>query len=146
MSVLTINVPGEIRGKAAIRMNGGIGFMDSKTRNMMSWVKVCAINQVGQPCLEGPLTLSIIVNIAVPASWSKRKQADALAGRIRPTSKPDASNRLKLIEDALNGICWRDDSQIVDVRVVKQYGCEPGALLEIGHAVQPITAVSAVAA
>lgn len=132
--VLTITVPGEIRGKAAIRMNGGIGFMDSKTRNMMAWVKTCAITQVGQPRLEGPLTLSATITVPIPASWSKKKQAAALAGLIRPTSKPDASNRLKLIEDALNQIVWVDDAQLVDVRLVKLYGTEPGAVLEVGSA------------
>lgn len=134
MNSLTITIPGEIRGKGAIRMNGGIGFMDGKTRNMMSWVRTCAVNQVGQPCLEGALTLSVEITVAIPPSWSKRKQADALAGRLRPTGKPDNSNRLKLLEDALNGIVWKDDSQLVDVRVVKRYGPEPGAVLTVASA------------
>jgi Holliday junction resolvase RusA-like endonuclease len=132
--MLVINVPGEIRGKGAIRMNGRIGFLDSKTRNMMTWVKVCAIEQVGQPCLEGPLTLSVEVTVPIPASWSKKKQAMALAGLIRPTGKPDASNRIKMLEDALNQVVWKDDSQLVDVRLVKRYGTTPGAVLEVGAA------------
>lgn len=35
--------------------------------------------------------------------------------------KPDISNLIKLIEDALNGICYTDDCQIVKLLATKQY-------------------------
>ena len=44
---------------------------------------------------------------------SKRKREAALAGRLRPTTKPDVSNVLKGVEDALKGVWYVDDSQIV---------------------------------
>lgn len=38
-----------------------------------------------------------------------------------PCTKPDLSNCVKLVEDALNGIAWGDDSQICSLRVYKRY-------------------------
>jgi len=32
----------------------------------------------------------------------------------------------------MNGLVWRDDAQLVDVRVVKSYGAIPGAVLFVG--------------
>lgn len=128
---LHFHVPGEIRGKGRPRFGNGRTYTDSKTLNAEAWVRHCAVQAVGQPCLEGPLALVVRVAVAVPASWSKRKQADALAGVVRPTGKPDADNTLKLLADALNGVVWRDDAQVVDVRLTKHYGTEPGAAVEV---------------
>ena len=35
--------------------------------------------------------------------------------------KPDISNLIKFVEDALNGICYDDDSQIVKIESTKKY-------------------------
>ena len=35
------------------------------------------------------------------------------------TFKPDADNEAKLVMDALNGLVWADDAQVVDLHVVK---------------------------
>lgn len=136
--VLTINVPGEIRGKGrpkfSTRNGFGRAYTDAKTAGAENWVRVCALEQVGQPCLDGPLTLSMQITVAIPASWSKRKQAEAMAGVLRPTGKPDLDNTTKLVADALNGIVWHDDSQVVSMAVSKRYGAAPGAVLEVGSA------------
>lgn len=60
-----------------------------------------------------PVCLSVEVRKSIPKSWTKKKAQAALNGEILPTSKPDVSNYYKLIEDALNGILYADDSQIV---------------------------------
>ena len=39
-----------------------------------------------------------------------------------PTSKPDATKILRAVEDALTGVLWRDDSQIVRHQISKDYG------------------------
>jgi Holliday junction resolvase RusA-like endonuclease len=131
---LTIRVPGEIRGKGRPRFarttTGVRTFTDDKTASAETWMRACAIEQVGQPCLDGPLTLAMKITVAVPASWSKRKRADALAGLIRPTGRPDLDNCAKLL-DALNGLVWKDDSQIVSLFLAKRYGELPGAAIVV---------------
>jgi Holliday junction resolvase RusA-like endonuclease len=72
----------------------------------------------------------------VPESWSRRDHELALVGGIRPTSKPDDDNYLK-IRDALNGIVWNDDAQCVDSRVLKFYSKRPALRIEIRELISP---------
>ena len=44
---------------------------------------------------------------------------------IRPTKKPDVDNVAKSILDSLNGMAYKDDSQVVECIVRKWYADEP---------------------
>ena len=55
---------------------------------------------------------------------SKKKREAAIAGRLRPTTKPDVSNILKGVEDALKGLWYVDDSQIVGYGVLGKWYSE----------------------
>lgn len=48
-----------------------------------------------------------------------------------PTSKPDVLKLARGVEDALTGIVWVDDSQIVTERIAKRYSERPGVEIEI---------------
>lgn len=48
-----------------------------------------------------------------------------------PTTKPDLSKMTRAVEDALTGIVWRDDSQVVESRQYKRYGEKPGVHIRI---------------
>lgn len=78
----------------------------------------------GRPLLEGPLSVSVVITMPVAESKPKKWKEAALLGKIRPTKKPDSDNFAKCL-DAWNLIVWADDSQIVDLRVVKFYGGRP---------------------
>lgn len=67
----------------------------------------------GNP-LEGPLVLGIRAYMPISGSWPKKKKAAALAGELRPTSKPDLDNLIKNIKDCLTTMnFWQDDKQVV---------------------------------
>lgn len=83
--------------------------------------------------MEGPLDLVLAIFMPVPASWSKRKRADALSGALCHLVKPDASNILKSVEDAMNGVVYADDSQIVSLRITKCYSDEPRVEVSIAQ-------------
>lgn len=76
-----------------------------------------------------PLTQEILLTIKIyrkiPKSFSKLKVIAANSGAIRPTTKPDWDNYGKLVCDAMNGIFWKDDSQIVSAWVEKYYSDNP---------------------
>lgn len=125
-------VPGEPVGKGrprAFRMGNGIRMhTPEKTTRYESLVALAARDAMaGRAPLEGPVAFDLTLVTVPPASWSKKKRAAALAGEIRPTTKPDWDNVGKAICDALNGIAFLDDKQVTDACVRKRYGETPGA-------------------
>lgn len=87
----------------------------------------------GKPPMDGPLRVTVTASLGVPSSWSNRKRDAALAGIVRPTSRPDGDNFQKIAWDALNSIIWHDDSQIVDGRVIKVYSEQPALRIEVNR-------------
>ena len=55
-----------------------------------------------------------------------------------PTAKPDTTKLTRGTEDALTGICWLDDAQIVEQRASKRYGTKPGVQITI----TPVTVIN----
>lgn len=72
-----------------------------------------------------PLRVNILAFYPIPKSASKRTRQGMEAGEIYPVVKPDWDNVGKIICDALNGIAYHDDAQVVSVTVDKRYGVEP---------------------
>jgi Holliday junction resolvase RusA-like endonuclease len=69
-----------------------------------------------------PLAMSIDFYLSRPRSISKKREF--------PTTRPDIDNYIKLIFDALDGVLFSNDSQIIRLLARKQYG-EPRIELEI---------------
>lgn len=136
--MLTITIPGEMRGKGRPRFSTAGGFAraytDAKTASAENWIKACAVEQAGTVPIAGPIALSVSIAVEVPRSWSKKRRAAALAGADFPTSKPDLDNCAKLIADALNGIVWRDDKQIVRMDLRKHYAEFAQTVLTVAEA------------
>jgi Holliday junction resolvase RusA-like endonuclease len=76
------------------------------------------------PVLATPIALRVVVLHAVPASWSKRKQQQALDGDLIP-GKPDLDNVAKAVLDALNGVIYLDDKQVIRLVAEKKYSLDP---------------------
>jgi len=68
----------------------------------------------GRPLFDEPIRLDVIWYMRKPASYPKK--------RNRPHKKPDRSNLLKILEDALNEIVWTDDALICEGESVKCFG------------------------
>ncbi len=76
---------------------------------------------------DGPVRIDLLAVFEPPASWSQKKRAAAIGREIAHTVRPDLDNILKAWLDALNGIVYRDDTQVVRVAAEKRYG--PQALV-----------------
>lgn len=78
----------------------------------------------GRPLLEGPLFLALTFYRPRPRGHFTGTGELSAAGRraIAPTTKPDVLKLARAVEDALTGIVWRDDAQVVTERIAKRYG------------------------
>lgn len=95
----------------------------------------------GAPLLDGAAGCNVFIDAPVPASWSDKKRRAALAGDIMPTTKPDADNVVKAVFDGCNGVLWRDDVLVVDLRVRKRYAATPCVRVEVWRVDKPLAEV-----
>lgn len=109
------------KGRARTRVvktKGGKAFAShytpAETRDFERLVKDYARQALGdaQP-LACPVDLLVEFRFAIPDSWPKWKRELAADGLVHHTKKPDCSNLVKAIEDACNGVLWKDDGQVV---------------------------------
>lgn len=80
---------------------------------------------------EKALSVRITALFDIPKAFSKVKTQRALRGEIRPVKKPDSDNIAKVVCDALNGIAYKDDTQIVELIVIKTYALRPAVIVTI---------------
>jgi Holliday junction resolvase RusA-like endonuclease len=141
--VIRFTVPGQPQGKGRPRV-GKIGtharlFTPAKTVQYEGLVAHAAqVAMAGRPLLQSAVGCNVFIDCQVPASWSQKKQRMALAGEVLPESKPDADNVVKAIFDGLNGVLWRDDVLVVDLRVRKRYAATPCVRVEVWEQFQPV--------
>lgn len=118
-------VPGPPRGKGRPRFSSkGHTYTDDKTAAYECLVRLAfqAIS-CGAPPLTGPVSLSIVAYMPIPASLSDKRKRE-LAGKPH-TKKPDSSNIQKSVEDGLCGVAYPDDSAIWETTFRKVY-CPDG--------------------
>ena len=75
---------------------------------------------------DKPVLLQVKLTFPVARSWPNWKREAALAGTRRHVGKPDLSRLVIVVEDALTGIAWLDDRQVVKIEASKKYGERPG--------------------
>jgi Holliday junction resolvase RusA-like endonuclease len=128
--VLVYSVYGEPVGKGrprfARRGNFVSTYSPQKTKTYEDEIRLMAKAAMGaSEALETPVTVAIYIRVGIPKSFSKQKHKDALANIERPTKKPDIDNIAKCFLDAMNGIVYLDDKQVVSLHITKEYAETP---------------------
>ena len=114
------------RHKTARRGKFLTHYTPAKTVNYEGLVAHAAcIAMAGKPLITGACYLELNIRLQIPESWPKKKKEMAAAGLIGATKKPDADNLEKSLCDGMNGVVWKDDSQVVDVVKRKRYAETP---------------------
>lgn len=85
---------------------------------------------------EGPIKINVEFRMPIPKSTPKYKVKLMSEGYIKHTKKPDTDNLLKAVTDALNGLAFKDDSQITRIVAAKHYSQFPGTRLTITEDVE----------
>lgn len=139
---VVIRLMGSPRGKGRprTRVIGQFAtiYTDAETRKYENALKAQGIKAMaGRAPIDEALAVVICAYMPVPASWSAKKRAAAIAGDIMPTSGIDLDNICKQV-DGINyhppkfkgdrekrPIVWRNDSQIVSMQAIKSYSAQP---------------------
>jgi Holliday junction resolvase RusA-like endonuclease len=101
---------------------GGRAITTSDNPNLREWrqlVRDCAQDQAPPALWRGPVAMTLRFTLLRPPSVSAKR-------RPYPTTKPDADKLARAVWDALKGIVYADDSQVVRLALSKDYGEAPG--------------------
>mgnify|MGYP003649162720 CR=1 FL=1 len=124
----TVETTPVAKGRPKFRRIGNFvsTYSPKKTKDYETLIKEAAIQCMGKhDPLETPVSLSIAFGMPLPKSYSKKRKEACLTGIERHLKKPDLDNMIKSVSDAMNGIVYRDDGQIVTITARKSYQTEP---------------------
>nr|DAF04112.1 MAG TPA: Endodeoxyribonuclease RusA [Caudoviricetes sp.] len=116
MSSVSFDVWGKVRGKGRPRFTrGGHAYTPKATRDYEAAIREAYMNAPRKPRepFSGPIAVSILTYRQLPKSTPKSVFSEP------DTHKPDIDNVAKVILDALNGVAWEDDAQVVSLTVSK---------------------------
>lgn len=132
--MIEFTVSGDPVAKGRPRFSTRGGFVrthtPAKTREHEKAVRLCADQATDEP-LQGPLRVEVWSFHPIPQSFTKARKQAAQDATLRPTTRPDVDNVLKLVCDALEGVAYENDSQVVEMEARKFYSSFPRTVVRI---------------
>lgn len=136
--VTKFEIPGCPQGKGrpriAVRSAHAHAYTPQKTAEYEAYIRDCYRAALGKYYGNLPIALGVQAIYPIPKRFSKAKQYEALRGAITPQTKPDMDNIVKVVCDALNGVAYDDDKQIVQIYAEKRYGYEAKVVVTVREA------------
>lgn len=131
--LISFIIEGRVKAKQSFKYTrDGRKYTPRDVKDYAEYIKGCFIQKFPKfKPLETPLRVEIKAFFAPPKSWSKKKQDLALCGELKPTVKPDCDNLFKGIGDSLNGLAYKDDKQIIELKVSKSYAESEFVIIKI---------------
>jgi len=131
MMQIHFQVEGDPKGKGRPRFTRAGKFTrvytDKQTLDYETLIKSFATEAMGSTDpLETPVSVFLYIRHAVPQSYSKKRTEACLSGLEQPCKKPDIDNIAKTFLDGMNGVVFKDDTQVIDLHVKKVYSAVPG--------------------
>jgi Holliday junction resolvase RusA-like endonuclease len=111
---------------------GGAKTFDPQSKKLielraLTW---CQLEEGHEPwSKENPVCVTIECHFPIPKSWNVARKKMAAAGYEHHVYVPDVDNMAKLYMDAIKGIVFEDDSQVVGLMVVKSYQEKPAVII-----------------
>ena len=124
---IEFTVPGIPVAKARPRVTRFGTYTPEKTKDYEQLVQLSYKSKHKGQAIEGPIKITITFFMYIPKNTSKVRTEKKQRREILPTKKPDWDNMAKSITDALNGLAYKDDNQIVEAHVYKFYSEDPRA-------------------
>ncbi|MDR1952388.1 MAG: RusA family crossover junction endodeoxyribonuclease [Elusimicrobiota bacterium] len=135
--LISFTVYGEpvAKGRPRFSTRGGFGrtYTPAKTAQAEKNFLAQAIKFKPETPIETAVNIKMRIFRQPPKSLSKKKLQEIENCEHFPTTRPDLDNYMKLIFDAMNGVFWRDDSQITALYAGKFYDKTPRIEIEIAY-------------
>ncbi len=128
MQPLEFYLPGEPVSLKRPRF-GKHGCVYDSQRQIKIASKLLIKSQFKGGLLTDPLAVDLVFKMTIPNSFSHAKK-NRLNG-AHHTKKPDVDNMMKFYLDVMNGVVFKDDSQITQLSARKIYSCAPGISITI---------------
>ena len=126
--------------KTAGRTRDGRNFVRDSSRRSAPWKRQVAQAageaMDGAPLLEGALRLGVVFTVPRPQGHYGAKGLRPSAPKY-PTVRPDVTKLLRAVEDAMTGVVWRDDAQVVWQAAWKEYGEPAHCIVTVTQLVAP---------
>ena len=124
---MKITVLGKPKGKGRPRFYRGYAVTPKATREYEGMI----MRQWQESALNGELEAFIDVFYPLDSKANKATKEKMIKNEIRPTKTPDIDNVIKIVLDALNGVAYEDDKQIIEVTGRKWFSKNPRVEIEI---------------
>lgn len=119
---IEFTVPGRPVPMARPRVTARGTYTPRRCRNYKATVEIAAKAAMkGKEPITGAIVVKMYFRFALPKSWSKAKRHEWENGKVHFLSRPDIDNLYKSVTDALIGIVYKDDAQIVAAQIIKSY-------------------------
>lgn len=118
--MIKLTIPGRPIGKGRAKVYGKHGVTPERTVLYENLIKM-VFQESGQSKMNGFLHMEVKAYYPIPLGKSKKNRELMEKGVIRPAVKPDLDNVAKAIMDALNGLAYSDDKNIVELQLSKYY-------------------------
>ena len=119
---IEFTVPGKPVPMARPRVTMHGTYTPKRCRDYKTSVAIAAKAAMrGKEPLTGAIIVTMCFRFSLPKSWSKAKRQKWENGKVHFLSRPDIDNLYKSVTDALIGIAYKDDSQIVAAQIIKSY-------------------------
>lgn len=114
-------IPLRPKAKERPRHRGSIAYTPKATKDYERDVRYYYERECGKPPTDKPVMVELTFNFAIPASAKKADKEQMLLGKCPYVARPDLDNIEKAVMDALNGVAFRDDSQVVAKISLKRF-------------------------
>ena len=128
--IITIATKPKPKLRARFNRKTGIAYNPDKNEDYESLIR-WHCKQATKHFFEGGICLICNFYFKPPASTPKKKLESYYNATEPYTKKPDLDNLVKAVKDSLNGVLWKDDSQIVYVLAKKRYAQEDLVEIEV---------------
>lgn len=130
---IELTVIGNAIPKQSAKFYNAGGFIKSYQKasvtNYANYIRMCFLEKYPEHKAEmfakKELQIHVVEYRAIPTSKTNKFKKLAEEKQIRPITRPDVDNIGKNVKDALNGVCYPDDSLIVKEINEKFYSNNP---------------------